>query len=394
MTTVLFERPEHGQPYRELVAEHGSPVMLIDAQRLRAAYRALELALPGVALHYAVKSFPEPAAVRILSEDGARFDLASRGEIALVQSVGVDARRTIHTHPVKTDQDIRATLRYGCTTFVVDNGFEIQKFVRYRHRVGLLLRVSFPNPGARVDLSRKFGCDMADVPQLLRHAEQLGLHIKGMSFHVGSQCDGPQAHVAAINACVEVMDGWVGETPMSVLDIGGGFPVDYSAGEQDPAAGIDAFCAPIREVLRDLPPGVEILAEPGRCISGPAVSLVCSVVGKAERGGKQWFYLDDGVYGAFSGQIYDGACYPLTFFAGEVAHENAILAGPTCDSIDVIRESVPTPDFGLGDIVLARQMGAYTSASASEFNSIPRAPVVVINDSQADAARPRLTTER
>ena len=99
-----------------------------------------------------------------------------------------------------------------------------------------------------------------------------------------------------------------------------------------------------------------------------------------------WLYLDEGVYGAFSGQIYDGARYPLELFAGPPVHARGVLAGPTCDSVDVIAEDVPLPDLGLGDIVVARQMGAYTVASASGFNSLPRAKVVVIDD-EADASQ-------
>lgn len=394
MTRVTYQLPEQGQKYRALVAEHGSPLFVLDAHRLRLGYRALTRSLPNVRMHYAVKSLPEAAVVRVLAEQGASFDLASAGEVALVQRLGVSGRRTIHTHPIKTDREIRTALRFGCTTFVVDNGFEIQKFVRFRHRVGLLLRVGFRNPNAQVDLSRKFGCTLDDVPSLLTQAAQLGIHVKGLSFHVGSQCATPDQHVAAIEACKGVMSGMVqGESaPMSVLDIGGGFPVDYISSCPDDAERaeqlLDRFCAPIRATLAMLSPTLEIWAEPGRCLSAPPVELVCSVVGKAVREGQPWYYLDAGVYGAFSGQIYDGTQFPLVFFGG-AGRAEAVLAGPTCDSIDVVRESVLAPELGLGDIVVARQIGAYSSASATEFNSLPRTRLVVVNE-KVDVDRPAL----
>jgi len=389
MTSVRCAPSSQGERFRRLVERYGSPLFVLDAAMLRERYRSLQRHLPGVGLFYAVKSLAEPAVLRILHSEGAGFDLASAGEVARVQSLGIPPRQCIHTHPIKSDREIRVALRYGCTTFVVDNAFEIQKFVRYRHRVGLILRVGFRNPHARVDLARKFGCDIADVPELLAHAHRLGLHIKGLSFHVGSQCPTPDAHVSAIDAAGELLRDAVppGAAPMSLLDIGGGFPVAYDGDEEDNERLLAEFCAPLRAAIGALPESIEVIAEPGRCLSAPAVALVVTVIGKAERAGRLWYYLDDGVYGAFSGQIYDGAEYPLTFF-GPACVDNAVIAGPTCDSIDVVRDGIHIPDLGLGEVVVARCMGAYTAASATDFNSLERAGWVV-QDEDGLAAQSR-----
>jgi ornithine decarboxylase len=197
---IDLRAPRDGERYRALVATHGSPLLVLDCAVLRGAYTELSAALPGVRLYYAVKSLPAPPVVSTLASLGAGFDLASAGEVSLVQSLGVSPRRTIHTHPIKTDREIRAALRYGCTTFVVDNAYELQKLVRYRRRVGLLLRVSFRSPSALVDLSRKFGCALDGAEELLALAHNLGLHVKGLSFHVGSQSTDSASHVQAARA--------------------------------------------------------------------------------------------------------------------------------------------------------------------------------------------------
>ncbi|MEM8984463.1 MAG: type III PLP-dependent enzyme, partial [Pseudomonadota bacterium] len=145
---------------RALAAEHGTPLLVLDGGEIRARYRALAAALPNVALHYAIKALPHDAVVRALWHEGAGFDVASAGEIGVLRREGVDPRRCIHTHPIKKPADIKAALRFGCTTFVVDNLTEIDKFVPFRHRVALLLRLSFRSPDAVVDLSRKFGCSL------------------------------------------------------------------------------------------------------------------------------------------------------------------------------------------------------------------------------------------
>jgi ornithine decarboxylase len=163
------------------------------------------------------------------------------------------------------------------------------------------------------------------------------------------------------------------------LDIGGGFPIIY----QESVSPIADFCVPINEALSELPEGIDVFAEPGRFISGPAMIEVVSVVGKAKRGARMWYYLDDGVYGGFSGQMFDHAAYPiapLKPFDPTGEFFPSVLAGPTCDSIDVVAEDIELPELQVGDILIGKQMGAYTIASATEFNYYPKPKVVVVED--------------
>lgn len=365
--------------YRSMLNLCGSsPLLILDCDTVRERYRALQQALPGVALYYAIKSLPHPAMVSTLAAEGAGFDLATSGEVELVNSLDIAPQRTIHTHPIKRPRDIIDALNYGCTTFVVDNIDEIEKFVPYSHSVSLLLRLSFRSPSAVVDLSKKFGCSAEEAPQLIEHAAKLGLRVVGLSFHVGSQCRDASKQVAAIEVCNGIIRDSQRDdvAPLTILDIGGGFPVSYEFGQID----IDAYCAPIREALASLPEYCNVLAEPGRYLSGHAMTSVSTIMGRATRDGRRWYYLDDGIYGSYSGQLFDHQHYPLEVFSDNDERLSSVLTGPTCDSIDVIAEDIQLPDLAIGDLIVGHAMGAYTAATATDFNSFPRATVLVVNE--------------
>jgi ornithine decarboxylase len=368
--------PFSREAVQHLVARYGSPLFVIDAERIRRQYRRLAAALPGVDLHYALKPLPHPSVINTLSAEGACFDLATNGEVELVRRLGVAPERCIHTHPIKRDSDIRTALAYGVNRFVVDNPDELRKFVKYRSRASLLIRISFRSPGAQCDLSRKFGCDPEAVEELLRLAAQSRLKIDGLSFHVGSQAIDSATIVNAIAVCRELLQkaGRAGYSA-HILDIGGGYPVDYLKR----SIPIEEFCAPIVSALKGLPPEVRVIAEPGRYIAAPAAICVASVMGRALRDGRWWYYLDDGLYGSYSGQVYDHAAYPLEALLPDAATYPSVLAGPTCDSIDVINEKLDLPKLDMGDLIVGRTMGAYTWASASEFNFFPRATVLALD---------------
>jgi ornithine decarboxylase len=345
--------------------------------------RKLKKALPHVALHYALKPMPHPAVVQTVLEEGGSLDLATTGEVQLVERLGVAAERCIHTHPIKRPEDIANALHFGVRTFVADNPDEVRKFERHRAAAQLLLRVSFRSPGAVCDLSRKFGCDPEDLLELARLAAELGITVRGLSFHVGSQVPDATKHVEALQACARLM-ARARRARLGVfdtLDIGGGFPIDYAQPVQD----IGRFCAPLRAALARLPKRVRVLAEPGRYVVGPCVIGVASVMGRARREGHWWYYLDDGLYGSYSGQLFDHARYPVEPLRDSAERLPSVLAGPTCDSIDVIAENLMLPPLKAGDLLVGRAMGAYTWASATDFNFFPRATVVAVNRQAGDA---------
>jgi ornithine decarboxylase len=363
---------------RSWVHTHGSPLLVLDCDQVRNSYRRLTAALPRVDLHYAMKALAHPAVIATLADEGSFFDVSAPGEIDLLRAMHIEPARLVHTHPIKRDADIRHAFEAGCRIFVVDNPDEMEKFVAFGDRVSLLLRIGFRGSDAIVDLAKKFGCAPDDAFGLLKHGQRLGLSVSGLSFHVGSQSRSAVGHVGAIHACLELISraAAAGLPAIRLLDIGGGFPAPYLI----ETMAIESFCAPIRGALNEAPRSVRIIAEPGRYLAATAMEAIVTVVGKSHRGGTFWYYLDDGVYGSFSGKVYDGARYPLRVVSktGGALYPS-VLAGPTCDSIDIIAEGISLPELQIGDLIVAGTMGAYTAASASEFNSIPRTKIIVLN---------------
>lgn len=369
---IQFEPREAASEWLSLVDT--TPAMVFDPHVCRAQWADLSQALPGVDLFYAVKSNPYPELLSILATEGAQFDVASAAEIRMLESVGVGASRMIHTHPIKTDAEIERAVASGVTTFVVDNVDELWKLIPYRHVIRVMLRLSFIAPDAPIDLSKKFGAMPKDALSILDVANDSGIRVDGLCFHVGSQAASAYTHAEALAHCLKLCEEIHAEElpPIQRIDIGGGFPAHYL---NDPV-DLMTFCAPIREVLQTVPNGIQIMAEPGRVISAPAMALVCKVVGRARRGDAWWFYLDDGVYGAQSGRLFDGMQYRMTVYTSAEEVAPCVFAGPTCDSIDELGRFPQFPVLNMNDVVVMHEMGAYTLASATHFNGIAPPKVV------------------
>lgn len=358
-----------------LVAAHGTPALFLSQGRLRESFRALALSLPGVELFYAVKSNAQTEIIDILRQEGSSFDICTNGEIDIVRNCGVTADKCMHTHPIKRDSDISYALDFGVSLFVVDNKFELSKFLPYKERAKILVRMSVQNPSCMVNLSHKFGCAPTQTFSLIQKAHDMGLSIAGISFHAGSQNENPLKYIEALDFCRDIcrkaaLSGIV----LSVIDIGGGFPINYL----NPVLPIQRFCQPINEYLERYFTNYRIIAEPGRVLSGPCMVLAARVMGKSLRGGVWWYYLDEGVYGSFSGKVFDHADYPL-FVPRSGEMFNSVIAGPTCDSFDVLYENIALPQLEIGDVILFDSMGAYTTASATTFNGFPKAKIIVID---------------
>ncbi len=369
---------------RSLVASYGTPLLILDCAQVRENYRRLRAALPTVQVHYAVKALPAASVLSALRDEGSHFDAASIGELGLLRQLHVPADRVMHTHPIKTIDEIRTALAYGCDTFVFDNADELLKFKLFKNRVQLLLRIGFRNADATVDLSKKFGASPRDVLPLLKQASQLGLRTVGLSFHVGSQCTNSKAHVSAIRTCAELMVAVsaAGLPDLRIMDMGGGFPAPYT----NDVPTIEEFCAPVRQAVEQLPRHVRVVSEPGRYLVASAGHMASAIVGKANREGSPWYYLDDGIYGSFGAQVFDGIYYPLTVLARgsrpgprTVSH----LAGPTCDSGDMVSDGIPLPELHIGDVIIAHVMGAYSCVTANDFNSVKRARIVALDEPES-----------
>jgi ornithine decarboxylase len=363
----------------QLVARHGTPLLVLDPSRVAEQYQLLRRALPDVRPYYAVKALAHRAALAAVRDAGGFFDVASPGEAALVAELGVAPERCIYTHPVKKAADVVAAVRAGIRTFVFDNERELEKFAGLEDRVELLLRLGYRTPQALIDLSYKFGARPDEALDLVRAARRRGLRVTGLSFHPGSQLAGVEPLLRDIRSAAMLLDclADVG-VHLEVLDIGGGLPVPYDTA----VPHLESFVSAIEDELRPLTErGIQVISEPGRFVAAPAMVAVAAVVGGSRRGGMPWYYLDDGLYGSFSNVLSEHV-HPTIYAYDDGPDERdavpSVLAGPTCDSSDVITTGAMLPPLDVGDLVVAPYMGAYTSVTASGFNGLPLTTVVVV----------------
>lgn len=405
----LPERPPHRELARrdlaayaqrvrlgDLVRDHGSPLFLLDTDRVTTQLLELRRELPGVGIHFATKSLPHPAVISAVHAFGASFEVASRGELDLLERRGVPVDGCLHTHPVKSVADITSAYLRGIRTFVVDSPSEVGKFAGLpTDDLGVLVRLSFPNPGAKSDLSSKFGVAPEDAASLVERCIASRLPVRGFTFHVGSQTTSAEPWRRAIATTLQLMRTLEARHGIrfEMLDLGGGFPVAYD----EPVPSLAALARGIRSALAAVPSRVRVVVEPGRFVAAPAMTLVTRVIGTSDRADGRWHYLDEGLYGAYS-NIPAEDVHALVFAAAELgvqpvgddAAERATrriltrtrvpvtLAGPTCDSVDVIARRLPLPPLADGDLLVSPMMGAYTWATATGFNGIAPTPVVVL----------------
>jgi len=371
---------------RQLARRHGTPLFVVDHDVLRRNYAEFRRRLPRVQAYYSVKANPDPAIVRTLYDAGASFDVASMPEFMLVYENIKDlpARRRqdfiwdkiIYANPIKANETLVELDAYK-PLVTYDNFEEIGKIRKYAPHAGLVLRLRVPNTGAMVELSSKFGADPGEAVDLIEAAHDAGLVVEGLSFHVGSQTTNFENYVQALNLTAGVFREATlrGFHKLKILDIGGGFPAPY-----------DRNVRPFRELARTLnsefkrlfPKDIEILAEPGRFLVATAAALVVKVIGKATRDGKPCYYVDDGIYGTFSGILFDHCQYHVKAFK-KGPRQICSVFGPTCDALDTISLAEELPELRLGELLYSENIGAYSNASSTSFNGFPPAKVLHVN---------------
>lgn len=364
---------------KDLAAEHGTPLLCVSRSAVRRNYELLQAGLPGVEFYYAAKSNPNSTILRTLFELGCSVDVCSIGEMNAAFDAGFVPEQMLHTHPCKTEANLRTCYRSGLRWFVFDNVNELRKVHRLTPDVTLLLRVAMSSASSLINLSAKFGCAPDEAVDLLREARRLGMRVNGIAFHVGSQTLNPEDYDAALRRVRAVWDEAAAEgIELEVLDIGGGMPAPY----RDAVLSLEAYCDFVHQSLAthfgDLP--IRIIAEPGRVISAESTTLVTSVIGKSVRpNGMTQYIIDDGLYGSFSGKVYDHVDF--TLLAEDQLLRPAypcVVAGPTCDSTDVVTRDQELPDLEIGELLLVPTMGAYTNASASTFNGLDLAKAIEV----------------
>jgi len=371
---------------QQLAREHGTPIFVIDHEKIRENYREFKSHLPSVQVYFAVKANSNPEIVRTLFKEGSSFDVASMPEFMIVYENIRDMPKKerqdwiwdkiIYANTIKPIETLEALDKYKpLVTF--DNAEEIKKIREHAPHAGLVLRIRVPNTGSMVELSSKFGAHPGEAVDLITTAFDSGLEVEGLSFHVGSQCTNFENYITALQLSSDIIsevETRIGKK-IRLLDIGGGFPVKYHPEVKDFKVLAKKLNAEFRRLF---PKDMEIIAEPGRFLVANTCTLVAKVVGKAIRDGKTCYYINDGVYHTFSGQVFDHVNYPIHAFKDGDTKISAVF-GPTCDAFDTITLSAELPELEIGDLVYAENIGAYSHASSTYFNGFPPAKVVHIN---------------
>ena len=368
----------------EILEHHASPFFVVSTAKVAENYQFLRKHLLHADVYYAMKANPTPAILETVAGLGSNFDVASAGEIEMLGMLGIDGSRMIYANPVKDERGLEAARAYGVKRMTFDDVSEIEKIAAFVPDADVLVRVAVHNRRAHVDLNTKFGARPEDAIPLLLEAKAAGLNPVGICFHVGSQSLSTAAYEEALLFVHGLFDeAKAAGLDLTDLDIGGGFPVPDEDGL---AVDVAAMMETIDRQIVRLFPETNVCCEPGRFIPGTAANFVAMVIGTKDRNGHPWYILDEGIYGAFSGILFDHWHYPLfTFANGPV--EKATIAGPSCDGIDVLYEDYETPRLEIGDHVLATDMGAYTSVSATRFNGFEIAPTYVYEEEIAQDAK-------
>ncbi len=369
-----------------LAQEYGTPLLVLSLEQIEKNYRLLRTHLPRVKVFYAIKANPHRRILELMRDLGSNFDVASDGEIMELSSLGVDGSRMIYANPMKTVNGLRACRNAGVGKMTFDSAGEIDKMARECPGATVLLRIRIDNSSAHVDLNKKFGAAREQALELLLKARDAGLDAAGIAFHVGSQTTSADPYLYALDIAREIFEeAAVAGMQLRIMDIGGGFPIP----EPKVRFNLQEMLNQINARLDEDFPGVEIWAEPGRFICGTAVNLITSVIGVTERDGQPWYFLDEGLYGTFSGVLFDQWDFKLISFK-EGEQVAATFAGPSCDSLDIMFRGKMTVRQEEGDLILVPICGAYTSASATTFNGFSKANFVVWEDVKETLMAPQL----
>ncbi|WP_422359216.1 type III PLP-dependent enzyme [Reichenbachiella sp.] len=370
---------QYNKKIKTLIDSHPTPTLFLSKEVIKSSYLNLKKALPNVSLYYAVKANSHPSIIETLVELGSNFDVCSNAEIDIVSRLKKPSTQWIHTHPIKVQESISYAYKNGIRTFVVDNLSELNKLTELKSEIRILVRMAVENTNAKIDFSKKFGViGETEAINLIRQAHDLGFNNLGLSFHCGSQAIEPEGFNLALAATKNIIAVLkISGIQLSTLDIGGGFPNHPSLPDFDIFKYCDQFKSDLEEIHTQ---GLELIAEPGRFIVANSMILATKVIGKSRRKKKPWYFVDESVYNSFSGQVYDQMQYPLwleELKVGEVLP--SVVAGQTCDSLDIILKEVDLPDLEIGTVLLFKNMGAYTSASACNFNGFPRTQIVAVD---------------
>jgi ornithine decarboxylase len=346
-----------------------TPCLVVDLDVVAGNYKKLRHAVPDAKVYYAVKANPAPEILTSLAGLGSSFDTASVNEIDMVLATGAGAERISYGNTIKKKSDIAAAYARGVRLYAFDSAAELDKIAAAAPGSRVFCRILTSGAGADWPLSRKFGCDADMARELLLAAAQRDVIPHGVSFHVGSQQRDINAWDSAVAEAAKLFrDLEERGVRLTMLNIGGGFPTRYRRGVPTlPAYGAAIKESIVRHFGNRLP---DVIVEPGRQMVGDAGVIQSEVVlisKKSASDAKRWVYLDIGKFGGLAETMDEAIQYPIVT-PRKGAPAPVVLAGPTCDSADVLYEKADyrlPSDLEIGDKVEIRATGAYTSTYSS-----------------------------
>ncbi|MEP3526036.1 MAG: type III PLP-dependent enzyme [Hyphomicrobiales bacterium] len=361
-----------------------SPCIVIDTEIVADNFKAFQRAMPETSIYYAIKANPAPEILRLLASLGSSFDAASITEVEMALAAGAAADKLSFSNTIKKEADIAKAHRLGVTLFAVDCIAEVEKVARAAPGASVFCRILTDNEGAEWPLSRKFGCDASMALEVLDRARQLGLQPNGISFHVGSQQTNIDAWDQAI-AQSAVLFKKCEECGIELksVNLGGGFPTQYLSDIPDTENYSTAIYDSLKRHFGNRIPATMI--EPGRGMVGNAGIIKSEVVlisQKSETDPTRWVYLDIGKFGGLAETMDEAIRYPFRHRDEDGETSACVIAGPTCDGMDILYEKNPYPlplSLTIGDELFIENTGAYTTTYASNgFNGFAPLKQVVI----------------
>ena len=359
-----------------------TPFLLIDSNDIRDKYRKLKASLPSAKIHYAVKCNPEEEILKILASEGSGFEIASAAEARRVEGL-VDFQDIIFSNPIKSVSDIQKAFNMGITKFAFDSSSEILKLANHAPGSEVFLRLSVSNEGSTIPLTKKFGAPPDEALNLINAAREHGLKVIGISFHVGSQAEDIQVWSEALRVAAQIVHlAEDASHSLTVLNLGGGFPVRYS----EPVPSVQEVGETIKIAIQKYNLShLELWLEPGRYLVAEAGIVGSTIVGDIQRGQTRWLYLDVGRFNCFT-ELFESEDirYPVlsskdTNTVPPQGSSTTALTGPTCDSFDTIyTDAVVNSAVQEGDRLYFCSAGAYTHVYGSTFNDFPIPKVVVV----------------
>jgi ornithine decarboxylase len=353
------------------------PCLVLDLDVVRDNYNAFAKVLPDTKVYYAVKANPQPEILALLTKLGASFDVASVAETEMVLATGCTPDRISYGNTIKKEREIATAFKLGVTLFAVDCEAEVEKIARAAPGSRVICRIHCDGTGSEWPLSRKFGCEPEFATDILEHAHKLGLVAHGLSFHVGSQQHNVEAWDRALASTAAVFRACAERgISLAMVNLGGGFPAKYLRKTPKLESYGKAIFRSLRRHFGNRIP--ETIVEPGRGLVGNAGVIEAEVVLIAKRSPEddtRWVYLDIGKFHGLAETIDESIRYPIRTRKDREETGPCIVAGPTCDSVDVLYEKTPYPlpvSLAIGDKVLIEAAGAYTATYSSVgFNGYP-----------------------